>query len=85
MPVRHYDHGNFIAGMPVPDLASQSIPALRQFYLSLMDNLSHVTTGDETRRRAPVCRSRMPADRWSYPYIKQLYDACRLRHECHDL
>ena len=33
MPVRHYDHGNFIAGMPVPDLASQSIPALRQFYL----------------------------------------------------
>ena len=24
MPVRHYDHGNFIAGMPVPDLASQS-------------------------------------------------------------
>ena len=30
MPVRHYDHGNFIAGMPVPDLASQSIPALRR-------------------------------------------------------
>ena len=37
MPVRHYDHGNFIAGMPVPDLASQSIPALRQFYLSWYD------------------------------------------------
>ena len=42
MPVRHYDHGNFIAGMPVPDLASQSVTALRQFYLSLMDNPSPV-------------------------------------------
>ena len=37
MPVRHYDHGNFIAGMPVPDLASQSVTALRQFYLSWYD------------------------------------------------
>ncbi len=38
MPVRHYDHGNFIAGMPVPDLASQkSIPAPAPFYLG-MDN-----------------------------------------------
>ena len=41
MPVRHYDHGNFIAGMPVPDLASQRVPALRQFYLSQKDKLSH--------------------------------------------
>ena len=76
MPVRHYDHGNFIAGMPVPDLASQSIPALRQFYLGLMDNLSHVTTATPT----PTPGTGLPftdvsADRWSYPYIKQLYDA----------
>jgi triacylglycerol lipase len=80
MPVRHYDHGNFIAGMPVPDLASQSIPALRQFYLSLMDNLSHVTTATPTPTPTPTPGTGlpftdMPADRWSYPYIKQLYDA----------
>ena len=80
MPVRHYDHGNFIAGMPVPDLASQSIPALRQFYLSLMDNLSHVTTATPTATPTPTPGTGLPftdvpADRWSYPYIKQLYDA----------
>ena len=46
MPVRHYDHGNFIAGMPVPDLASQSLPF-----------------------------TDVAADRWSYTYIKQMYDA----------
>ena len=72
MPVRHYDHGNFIAGMPVPDLASQSVTALRQFYLSLMDNLSHVS--------AAAAPSGLPftdvaADRWSYAYIKKMYDA----------
>ena len=76
MPVRHYDHGNFIAGMPVPDLASQSVTALRQFYLSLMDNLSHVTTATPT----PTPGTGLPftdvaADRWSYTYIKQMYDA----------
>ena len=76
MPVRHYDHGNFIAGMPVPDLASQSIPALRQFYLSLMDNLSHVTTATPTPTPGTgLPFTDVPADRWSYPYIKQLYDA----------
>ena len=80
MPVRHYDHGNFIAGMPVPDLASQSIPALRQFYLSLMDNLSHVTTATPPPTPTPTPGTGLPftdvpADRWSYPYIKQLYDA----------
>ena len=80
MPVRHYDHGNFIAGMPVPNLASQSIPALRQFYLSLMDNLSHVTTATPTPTPTPTPGTGLPftdvpADRWSYPYIKQLYDA----------
>ena len=76
MPVRHYDHGKFIAGMPVPDLASQSIPALRQFYLSLMDNLSHVTTATPTPTPGTgLPFTDVPADRWSYPYIKQLYDA----------
>ena len=76
MPVRHYDHGNFIAGMPVPDLASQSIPALRQFYLGLMDNLSHVTAPTPTPTPgAGLPFTDVPADRWSYPYIKQLYDA----------
>ena len=76
MPVRHYDHGNFIAGMPVPDLASQSIPALRQFYLGLMDNLSHVTTPTPTPTPSTgLPFTDVPADRWSYPYIKQLYDA----------
>ena len=67
MPVRHYDHGNFIAGMPVPDLASQSVTALRQFYLSLMDNLSHVSAA------SGLPFTDVAADRWSY--IKQMYDA----------
>ena len=76
MPVRHYDHGNFIAGMPVPDLASQSIPALRQFYLGPMDNLSHVTTATPTPTPSTgLPFTDVPADRWSYPYIKELYDA----------
>ena len=80
MPVRHYDHGNFIAGMPVPDLASQSIPALRQFYLGLMDNLSHVTAPTPAPTPTPTPGTGLPftdvpGDRWSYPYIKQLYDA----------
>ena len=80
MPVRHYDHGNFIAGMPVPDLASQSIPALRQFYLGLMDNLSHLTAPTPAPTPTPTPGTGLPftdvpADRWSYPYIKQLYDA----------
>ena len=76
MPVRHYDHGNFIAGMPVPDLASQSIPALRQFYLGLMDNLSHVTAPTPTPTPGTgLPFTDVPGDRWSYPYIKQLYDA----------
>ena len=69
MPVRHYDHGNFIAGMPVPDLASQSVTALRQFYLSLMDNLSHVSAA------SGLPFTDVTADRWSYTYIKQMYDA----------
>ena len=69
MPVRHYDHGNFIAGMPVPDLASQSVTALRQFYLSLMDNLSHVSAA------SGLPFTDVAADRWSYTYIKQMYDA----------
>ena len=69
MPVRHYDHGNFIAGMPVPDLASQSVTALRQFYLSLMDNLSHV------RAVSSLPFTDVAADRWSYSYIKKMYDA----------
>ena len=69
MPVRHYDHGNFIAGMPVPDLASQSVTALRQFYLSLMDNLSHV------RAVSGLPFTDVAADRWSYSYIKKMYDA----------
>ena len=69
MPVRHYDHGNFIAGMPVPDMASQSVTALRQFYLSLMDNLSHVSTA------SGLPFTDVAADRWSYAYIKKMYDA----------
>ena len=69
MPVRHYDHGNFIAGMPVPDLASQSVTALRQFYLSLMDNLSHVSAA------SGLPFTDVAVDRWSYTYIKQMYDA----------
>ena len=79
MPVRHYDHGNFIAGMPVADLSSQSTVTLRQFYLSLMDNLSHVTSTPA----APVTPTQpaglpftdVPEGRWSYPYIKEMYEA----------
>ena len=79
MPVRHYDHGNFIAGMPVADLSSQSTVTLRQFYLSLMDNLSHVTSTPATpvtpTQPAGLPFTDVPADRWSYPYIKEMYEA----------
>ena len=82
MPVRHYDHGNFIAGMPVADLSSQSTVTLRQFYLSLMDNLSHVTSTPATpdqpskpEQPSGLPFTDVPTDRWSYPYIKAMYEA----------
>jgi len=79
MPVRHYDHGNFIAGMPVADLSSQSTVTLRQFYLSLMDNLSRVTSTPATpvtpTQPAGLPFTDVPEGRWSYPYIKELYEA----------
>ena len=76
MPVRHYDHGNFIAGMPVPNLSSQSTTALRQFYLSLMGNLSHVTSVPTTPDQpAGLPFTDVAESRWSYSYIKEMYDA----------
>ena len=76
MPVRHYDHGNFIAGMPVPNLSSQSTTALRQFYLSLMGNLSHVTSAPTTPDQpAGLPFTDVAESRWSYSYIKEMYDA----------
>ena len=76
MPVRHYDHGNFIAGMPVPNLSSQSTTALRQFYLSLMGNLSHVTSAPTTPDQpAGLPFTDVTESRWSYSYIKEMYDA----------
>ena len=67
MPVRHYDHGNFIAGMPVPNLSSQSTTALRQFYLSLMGNLSHVTSVPTTPDQpAGLPFTDVAESRWSY-------------------
>ena len=76
MPVRHYDHGNFIAGMPVPNLSSQSTTALRQFYLSLMGNLSHVTSAPTTPGQpAGLPFTDVAESRWSYSYIKEMYDA----------
>ena len=76
MPVRHYDHGNFIAGMPVPNLSSQSTTALRQFYLSLMGNLSHVTSAPTTPDQpAGLPFTDVAESRWSYPYIREMYEA----------
>ena len=76
MPVRHYDHGNFIAGMPVPNLSSQSTTALRQFYLSLMGNLSHVTSAPTTPDQpAGLPFTDVAESCWSYSYIKEMYDA----------
>ena len=76
MPVRHYDHGNFIAGMPVPNLSSQSTTALRQFYLSLMGNLSHVTSAPTTPGQpAGLPFTDVAESRWSYPYIREMYEA----------
>ena len=75
MPVRHYDHGNFIAGMPVPNLSSQSTTQLRQFYLSLMDNLSHVTAPSTPEQSSGLPFTDVATDRWSYSCIKKMYDA----------
>lgn len=65
MPVREYDHGDFIAGKTTLGTA-----ALRQFYLELMQNLETVTP-------VPVAPALpftdVAEDRWSYDAILDLY------------
>ena len=69
MPVTRADHMQFVGG-----IANKSIVQTHLFYLNLMDDIYstyRTVQPDET----PFPFTDVPESRWSYPYIKQLYDA----------
>ena len=69
MPVTRADHMQFVGG-----IANKSIIETHLFYRNLMDDIYstyHTVQPTET----PFPFTDVPESRWSYPYIKQLYDA----------
>ena len=69
MPVTRADHMQFVGG-----IANKSIIETHLFYRNLMDDIYstyHTVQPTET----PFPFTDVPENRWSYPYIQQLYDA----------
>ena len=69
MPVTRADHMQFVGG-----IANKSIIETHLFYRNLMDDIYstyHTVQPTET----PFPFTDVPESRWSYPYIRQLYDA----------
>ena len=69
MPVTRADHMQFVGG-----IANKSIIETHLFYRNLMDDIYstyHTVQPTET----PFPFTDVPESRWSYPYIKELYDA----------
>ena len=69
MPVTRADHMQFVGG-----IANKSVIETHLFYLNLMDDIYstyHTVQPTET----PFPFTDVPESRWSYPYIKELYDA----------
>ena len=69
MPVTRADHMQFVGG-----IANKSVIETHLFYRNLMDDIYstyHAVQPAET----PFPFTDVPESRWSYPYIKELYDA----------
>ena len=69
MPVTRADHMQFVGG-----IANKSIIETHLFYRNLMDDIYstyHTVQPTET----PFPFTDVPESRWSYPYIKELYEA----------
>ena len=69
MPVTRADHMQFVGG-----IANKSIVQTHLFYLDLMDDI-YSTYRAVQPGETPFPFTDVPESRWSYPYIKQLYDA----------
>ena len=69
MPVTRADHMQFVGG-----IANKSVIETHLFYRNLLDDIYstyHTVQPTET----PFPFTDVPESRWSYPYIKELYDA----------
>ena len=69
MPVTRADHMQFVGG-----IANKSIVQTHVFYLNLMDDI-YSTYRAVQPGETPFPFTDVPESRWSYPYIRQLYDA----------
>ena len=69
MPVTRADHMQFVGG-----IANKSIVQTHLFYLNLMDDI-YSTYRAVQPGETPFPFTDVPESRWSYPYIKELYDA----------
>ena len=69
MPVTRADHMQFVGG-----IANKSIVQTHLFYLDLMDDI-YSTYRAVQPGETPFPFTDVPESRWSYPYIRQLYDA----------
>ena len=69
MPVTRADHMQFVGG-----IANKSIVQTHVFYLNLMDDI-YSTYRAVQPGETPFPFTDVAKSRWSYPYIKELYDA----------
>ena len=69
MPVTRADHMQFVGG-----IANKSIIETHLFYRNLMDDI-YSTYHTVQPMETPFPFMDVPESRWSYPYIKELYDA----------
>ena len=69
MPVTRADHMQFVGG-----IANKSVIEMHLFYLNLMDDI-YSTYHTVQPMETPFPFTDVPESRWSYPYIKELYDA----------
>ena len=69
MPATRADHMQFVGG-----IANKSVIETHLFYRNLMDDI-YSTYGSVQPTETPFPFTDVPESRWSYPYIKQLYDA----------
>ena len=69
MPVTRADHMQFVGG-----IANKSVIETHLFYLNLMDDIYSTYHAVQPAEK-PFPFTDVPESRWSYPYIRQLYDA----------
>ena len=68
MPVQSFDHIQFVGGM-----LNGSLVKTHALYRGVMEDIYSTYTAEPTGTAFPF--TDVPASRWSYPYIKELYEA----------